>query len=105
MVRAADKVWVVPSRGGEPHPAIIIRISADGRHALVLSGTGTGPRDDIPHEVVDPKRRMGMALGLSKTTYFYQTAVHVRLVDELDVRGSRPIRCPLSLWEKLQKLA
>jgi hypothetical protein len=86
----ADKVWIVPNSGGEPHPAIVIRLSADGTRALVLSGTGTGPRD-IPHEVVDPERRANKPLRLSKKTYFYQSALHVRRVDELECRETPPI--------------
>lgn len=103
-LQAADKVWVVPNQGGERHPAIVIRVSADGTRALVLSGTGTGPRD-IPHEVVDPDRRANKALRLSKKTYFYESAIHVRRVEELECRETPPIRCPLALWEKLQTLA
>ena len=102
--QVADKVWIIPNHGGDPHPAIVIRLSSDGRRALVLSGTGTGPRD-IPHEVVDPERRANKALRLNKKTYFYQSALHVRLVDELVCHETPAIRCPLALWEKLQVLA
>jgi hypothetical protein len=104
VVREGTKVWITPNRGGEPHPAIVIRVSPDGKRALVLSGTGTGPRD-IPHVVVDPARRTGMPLRLSKKTYFYQTAVHVRSVDELEVRENTPVQCPVLFWGSLQELA
>jgi hypothetical protein len=104
MVREGDKAWIVPNAGGEPHPAIVIRISKDGRHALVISGTGTGPRD-FPHEAVDPNLRVNKALRFSKKTYFYQNAVHVRAVGEVIVRDTPPIRCPRALWERLQVLA
>lgn len=103
-VRPGEKVWITPNLGGEPHPAIVIRVSGDGKLALVLSGTGTGPRD-IPHEVVDPVLRANKALKLTKKTYFYQNAIHVRSVGALICRDTPPLRCPLGLWEKLQTLA
>ncbi|HEY2515560.1 MAG TPA: hypothetical protein VGI39_32050, partial [Polyangiaceae bacterium] len=70
----------------------------------MLSGTGTRGYD-IPHECVDPERRANKALKLRKPTYFYQTAIHTRHVEELEVRENPPLRCPLTLWEKLQTLA
>jgi hypothetical protein len=103
VIRPGDKVWIIPNLGGEPHPAVVIRVSSDGGHALVLSGTGTGPRD-LPYELVDPSRRLSKPLRLTKPTYFYQSAVHVRPVD--DLKPDEPAaRCPLPLWEKLQVLA
>jgi hypothetical protein len=103
-IREGEKVWIVPNHGGEAHPAIVIKLSPDGKRALVLSGTGTAGYD-IPREVVDPARRANKALKLSKTTYFYQNAVHVRRVDQLECRDTPALRCPLALWEKLQILA
>jgi hypothetical protein len=104
MLHRGDKVWIVPNSGGEPHPAIVIRLSADGQSALVISGTGTGPRDE-PHEVVEPGRRATAALKITKKTYFYEGALHVRRVENLEVRETPALKCPLTLWEKLQALA
>jgi hypothetical protein len=92
MARLADLVWITPNQGGVEHPAIVIRISSDGKSALVISGTGTGPRD-IPHVKVEPHLRATAALRMTKTTYFYQTAIHVRLVGEL-VYHQPAARCP-----------
>jgi hypothetical protein len=102
--RPGDKVWIVPSPGVDPHLAIVIQLSSDKKRALVLSGTGTGPRD-IPHVVVDPERRANKALKLSKKTYFYRDALHVRPVDELKCRETPALRCPLVLWGQLKVLA
>lgn len=104
MVREGDKVWIVPNPGGEQHPAIVVHLSADGQRAIVMPGTGTGPRD-IPHISIDPIRRVGMALRLSKKTYFYQTSVCVRGVDELIIRDKPALRCPIALWPQFQALA
>jgi hypothetical protein len=104
MIREGDKVWVIPNPGGEPHPAIVVHLSADGKRAVVMPGTGTGPRD-IPHVLVDPSRRVGMSLRLSKKTYFYQTAVCVRNIEELIVRDTPALRCPIVMWPRFQALA
>jgi hypothetical protein len=102
-VREGTKVWFVPNAGGTKHPGIVIRVSADGSCVLLLGGTGTGPRD-IPHVVVQPFTRIGKALGLDKPTYFYETAVHVRALAE--VEPAFPARlCPLPVFNELRKLA
>ena len=97
-------VWIVPNYGGELHPAFVIRISSDRLHALVLSGTGTGPRD-YEHLVVEPHLRRNKKLRLSKTTYFYARAAHVRAISEIVVRSASPITFPIDDWERLRQLA
>jgi hypothetical protein len=104
MICEGEKVWIVPNPGGDLHPAIVIRVSKDGQYAVVIAGTGTGPRD-VAHVVVDSITRLGKALRLSKKTYFYQNAVCVRAINDISVRENPPIRCPIALWGPLQALA
>ena len=101
MVLDCELVWV--SVVGKFRPAFIIRTSEDGRRALIIAGTSTGPRD-IPCLIVDPKLRLYKRLCLSNKTYFYQSSLHVRAVGDLQIK-SPPTQCPRTSWVLLQELA
>lgn len=102
MLEERDKVWIVPNPRGEEHPAIVVRVSDDKSHVLVISGTGTA-RPDIRHVCLKHPTRLAARLKLTKTTYFYKTAIHVRPIGE--VRPEPPLKFPLDLWPDLQDIA
>lgn len=100
MLREGEKVWI---NGGGPHPGILIRLSRDSKFGLILTGTGTQGRE-VPFVRVDPKKRLGAPLRLTKVTYFYQDALVVRHVDDFKP-DDLPALCPIVIWFQLYALA
>lgn len=87
--------------GGTPHPAVVIRVDSDVERALVIYGTGTAGRS-FEHRIVEPERREGKALKLTKPTYFYVTSLRLAKFDLLTTTGCR---CPPGLFIDLNELA
>ena len=98
-MRVRDVVWVVLGR--ERHPAVVLRAREKEALVVVLSGTGTGPRHHA-HEVVRYPGREAFRMGLTKTTYFYETALHVVTVADAQASGRT---CSEILTQRLFELA
>jgi hypothetical protein len=73
------------------HPAVIINVLDDGR-ILVVIGTGTLRPDDPTMITIRHREPTGFALGLDKTTYFYESKIAIletgRVHREMKKRGS-----------------
>lgn len=88
-----------------PHPGVVLQRVADTGFVVVAVGTGT-QRLELPAVTVDEFTRIGIALGLTKRTYFY--VVYVCLVREEELRPWRATRpgafrtAPLALFIQLR---
>ncbi len=98
-LQSGERVWI---NAGERHPAIVVRLSRDGKYALLAQGTGTARAE--PHVAVDPARRVSKPLRFTKVTHFYEGGVVVRHVDEIEALVP-PAMCPRAIWVELHELA
>ena len=89
--------WVPDDKGRRP--AYVIGLSTDQKRVLVFVGTGTA-RLDWPHVLIEPIRREGMVLKLSKPTYFYARNTRLVSVGDFD----RAAQCGAALRARFATL-
>jgi hypothetical protein len=88
--------------GGKRRPAIVLRVSADGK-LLAIAGSTRPPFPGEPAVVVEHESRIGRALRLTAKTWFKKDFVLTNVAPALVWRWS-PAVCPSSLMLKLDKL-
>lgn len=98
-MKPADLIWI-DYHGN--HPAVVIEVHGD-KVLLVVCGTGTPRYHDPTMLVVQPRDPTGVAFGLSKPTYFYESKVAV--VDASKVTREIAKRCPPNVFHALEELA
>lgn len=82
-------------------PGVVVGLLPDGR-AIVLWGTGTF-RAHLQHIAVVPREPAGVALGLTKPTYFYSSNAW-RGRPESERLHEQPGTCPRYLLAALRAL-
>jgi hypothetical protein len=81
-------------------PGVVLRVHPGSGVVLVAWGTGT-LRAHLPRVLVGPRDAGGLALGLTKPTYFYGHNYWIGAAENVDVqRGS----CPASLLAALRSV-